>query len=182
MNKMLAFWIASSVVLFLLSLVYFHQNLHRKNSPFAWWLGVGVSMQMVSAYGMLLAFPAWMYRLWPMADGLSFALALGVLAVAFVRRSCPVNRALLYGVGAMIALNVMARCIGGGLGEGIESWLQNIAFLGPALFLLTAFSNIRADRLPLYVRAVLHSLRLNPTVDQAIAFTGPTDSPSAQAA
>ncbi|MGH9352600.1 MAG: hypothetical protein ACRD2G_10625, partial [Terriglobia bacterium] len=143
MNDILGFWIASSIVLFLLSFVYFHQGLNQKNALFGWWLGLGVSMQMVYAFGMMLAYPVWMYRLWPIADGASFALALAVVVVAFFRRTCAVNQVLLYGLGAMLALNVMARWGGASLGESIGSWLQNIAFFGPALFLVLAFSNIR---------------------------------------
>jgi hypothetical protein len=153
-NKILGFWIASSVVLFLLSLVYLQHNLHRKNVLFAWWLCLGVSMQLVSAYGLVLGYPRWMDWLWTAADVLSFALALGVLVVAFRHRSCPVNRALLYGIGAMVVLNLMSRWWGDHLGENVRIWLMNIAFLGPAAFLLLMFSNIRADRLPLYIKSV----------------------------
>jgi hypothetical protein len=152
-NKILGFWIASSVVLFLLSLVYLQHNLHRKNVLFAWWLCLGVSMQLVSAYGLALGYPRWMNLLWTAADVLSFALAIGVLAVAYRHRSCPVNRALLYGIGAMVVLNLVSRWWGDHLGENVRIWLLNIAFLGPAAFLLLMFSNIRVDRLPLYVRS-----------------------------
>jgi hypothetical protein len=152
-NKILGFWIASSVVLFLLSLVYLQHNLHRKNAVFAWWLCLGVSMQLVSAYGLVLGYPRWMSFLWVAADVLSFALAIGVLAIAFRHRSCPVNRALLYGVGAMVVLNLMSRWWGDHLGQNVRIWLMNIAFLGPAAFLLLMFSSIRADRLPLHIRS-----------------------------
>jgi hypothetical protein len=154
-NKIVGFWIASSVVLFLLSLVYLQHNLHRKNVLFAWWLCLGVSMQLVSAYGLVLGYPRWMSLLWTAADLLSFALAIGVLAVAFRHRSCPVNRALLYGLGAMVILNLFSRWWGDHLGENVRIWLLNVAFLGPAAFLLLMFSNIRADRLPLYVKSAL---------------------------
>jgi hypothetical protein len=154
-NKILGFWIASSLVLFLLSLVYLQHNLHRRNVLFAWWLCLGVSMQLVSAYGLVLGYPRWMNLLWTAADVLSFALAVGVLAVAFRHRSCPVNRALLYGIGAMVILNLISRWWGDHLKENVRIWLLNIAFLGPAAFLLLMFSNIRVDRLPLYVRSTL---------------------------
>jgi hypothetical protein len=154
-NKILGFWIASSVVLFLLSLVYLQHNLHRKNVLFAWWLCLGVSMQLVSAYGLVLGYPKWMSLLWSAADVLSFALAVGVLAIAFRHRTCPVNRALLYGIGAMVILNLVSRWWGDHLRENVQIWLLNIAFLGPAVYLLLIFCNIRADRLPLYVRSAL---------------------------
>lgn len=150
MNKVLGFWIASSVVLFLLSLVYLQHNLHRKNSIFAWWLCLGVSMQLVSAYGLALGYPPWMDLIWSAADVLSFALALGAIAVAFSRRSCPVNQTLLYGVGGMLVLNLLSRWWGDHLGENLRIWLVNIAFLGPAIFLLVMFSKIGPDRVPLY--------------------------------
>lgn len=151
MNDALGFWIASSAVLLLLACVFFAQGHYRKNAFFAWWLIIGVSMQGVSAYAMLLGFPAWLYRLWPAADWLSYGLAAAALAVAFSRRSCAVNGILLYGLGAMMTFSVGVRWLGAGLGQNIESWLLNIAFLGPAVFLLMAFSNIRADRLPLHI-------------------------------
>ena len=154
MNKVLGFWIASSLVLFLLSLVYLQHNLHRKNGIFAWWLCLGVSMQLVSAYGLALGYPTWMNWLWSAADVMSFVLAGGVLVVAASRRACPVNRALLYGIGAMVILNLISRWWGDHLGQNLQVWLVNIAFLGPAIFLLVMFSNLRADRLPLCIRTV----------------------------
>ncbi|MGH9354482.1 MAG: hypothetical protein ACRD2G_20315, partial [Terriglobia bacterium] len=71
---------------------------------------------------------------------------------------------------AMLALNVMARWGGASLGESIGSWLQNIAFFGPALFLVLAFSNIRADRLPLFIDSVLRAFNSNPRVSHGLAF------------
>lgn len=170
MNKILDFWIASSIVLFLLSFVYVHQSLYRKNALFALWLSLGIIMQIVSAYGMLLAYPAWMYNLWPIADKLSYALAAGVLAFAFIRRSCPVNQILLYGLGAMVAFSLAVRALGGGLSLDFRSWLLNIAFLGPAVFLLLAFSNITVDRLPLYIDMVLRAFATDSQASHELAF------------
>lgn len=170
MNDILGFWVASSVVLFLLSFVYFRQSLNRKNALFGWWLALGVAMQLVYAAGMMLGFPSWMYRLLPIADKVSFLLALGVVAVAFFRRACAVNQSLLYGLGAMLALNVMARWGGANLSETVGSWLQNISFFGPAVFLVLAFSNIRADRLPLFIDSVLRALSAAPRVSHGWAF------------
>lgn len=172
MNKIVGFWIASSIILFLLSLVYLHHHLHRKNALFAWWLCLGVSMQMVSAYGLALGYPSWMYRIWGIADGISYALAVGVIGVALTRRSCPVNQTLLFGLGAMIAFNLAVRWFGGGLSLDLRSWLLNIAFLGPALFLLVAFSNIRADRLPLHIKSALRSWAPQAVCGQQAAFAG----------
>ncbi len=158
MNKILGFWIACSLVLFLLSLVYLHNQLHRRNSIFAWWLCLGVSMQLISAYGLALGCPRWLLRLWPVADAFSFALAIGVLVMAYARRSCPVNQVLLYGIGAMVALNMVSRFCGNHLTVAQRAWLVNIAFFGPAIFLLLMFSNVRTDRLPLYLNSALRSL------------------------
>ncbi|MGH9326375.1 MAG: hypothetical protein ACRD2B_06785 [Terriglobia bacterium] len=169
MSKIVVFWIASSVVLFLLSLVYLEHNLHRKNSLFAWWLCLGVTMQLVSAYGLVLGCPQWLTRIWSAADVLSFTLASAVLLVAFTRRSCPVNQTLLYGLGAMIAFNLAVRWWGGDLSQNVRSWLVNIAFLGPAIFLLLTFSNIRADRLPLRIRSLLSGLVASDVIIQPSA-------------
>jgi hypothetical protein len=157
-NRILGFWIASSAVLFMLSLVYLQHHLHRKNGVFAWWLCFGVSMQLVSAYGLALGYPAWMHIVWTLADPVSFGLAAAVLVVAFSRRGCPINQTLLYGVGAMVALNLLSRWWGDHLGANVRIWMVNIAFLGPALFLLLMFSGIRADRLPLQVKSAWRSV------------------------
>lgn len=169
MNKITCFWIASSAVLFLLSLIYLQHQLHRKNSLFAWWLCLGVSMQLISAYGLVLGCPHWLSRVWMAADALSYVLAIGVLAVAFVRRSCPVNQALLYGLGAMVAFNLFVRWWGDALNQSLRSWLVNIAFFGPAIFLLLTFSNIRADRLPLFIKSVFRTFISTEMVPQAHA-------------
>jgi hypothetical protein len=169
-NKIVGFWVACSLILFLLSLVYLHNQLHRKNSIFAWWLCLGVSMQLISAYGLVLGCPTWLRRLWSAADVLSFALAVGVLLMAYARRSCPVNQALLYGIGAMIVLNVVSRTCGDQLTAAQRGWLVNIAFFGPAIFLLLMFSNVRADRLPLYLNSALRSLSsAAETMEQPVA-------------
>lgn len=166
MSKIIVFWIASSVILFLLSLVYLEHNLHRKNSLFAWWLCLGVTMQLVSAYGLVLGCPQWLSLLWSAADVLSYTLAVGVLVVALTRRSCPVNQTLLYGLGAMVAFNLVVRWCGDSLSQNLRSWLVNIAFLGPAIFLLLTFSNIRADRLPLLIKSALRSIAISDTIAQ----------------
>ncbi|MGH9356199.1 MAG: hypothetical protein ACRD10_08730 [Terriglobia bacterium] len=170
MNRILGFWIASSVILFLLSLVYLQHQLHRKNSLFAWWLCVGVSMQLISAYGLVLGSPAWLARVWNFADFASYGLSVAVLAAALFRRHCPVNETLLYGLGAMTAFNLLVRWLGGALNPNLETWLVNIAFLGPAVFLLLSFSNIRADRLPLHIKSALDSLAAQTACTQKIAF------------
>lgn len=170
MNKIVGFWIASSLILFLLSLVYLQHHLHRKNALFAWWLCLGVSMQMVSAYGLVLGTPPWMYRIWGLADGLSYALAVGVIGVALTRRSCPVNQTLLFGLGAMVAFNLGVRWWGEHLSIGLRSWLLNIAFLGPAIFLLIAFSNIHADRLPSRIQSALGGLAPSTSCSRQAAF------------
>ncbi len=169
MNRILGFWIASSIVLFLLSLVYLQHHLYRKNSLFAWWLCVGVSMQIISAYGLVLGCPAWLGRVWGFADYLSYGLSLAVLVAALCRRQCPVNQTLIYGLGAMIAFNFLVRWRGDSLGQDLRSWLLNIAFLGPAIFLLLSFSNVRADRLPLRIRSAFENLASQVTTRARLA-------------
>lgn len=175
MNKIIGFWIASSVVLFLLSLVYLQHQLHRKNSLFAWWLCVGVSMQLISAYGLVLGCPGWLVRVWGLADYVSYGLSLAVLAAAFCRRQCPVNQTLLYGLGAMIAFNLLVRWRGDALNPDLRSWLVNIAFLGPAVFLLLSFSNIRMDRLPLHIKSAFENLTSHSACTRQAAFSPKAD-------
>ncbi|HEX5481862.1 MAG TPA: hypothetical protein VFZ08_04475 [Terriglobia bacterium] len=52
----------------------------------------------------------------------------------------------------------------------------------PDAFLLMAFSNIRADRLPLYIDAVLRELHLHSPASEAMAFRRNRDASTAQAA
>jgi len=175
-NKIIGFWIASSVILFLLSLVYLQHQLHRKNSLFAWWLCVGVSMQLISAYGLVLGCPPWLVRVWGLADYLSYGLSLAVLVTAFSRRECPVNQTLLYGLGTMVAFNILVRWRGDTFSPDLRSWLLNIAFLGPAIFLLLSFSNIRADRLPLHIKSALETLASQAAnTQQQVTFSPKAD-------
>lgn len=182
MNKMLVYWIASSSMLFFLSFVYFRHNLYRKNALFAWWLYLGVFMQIASAYCLLFACPVWLYKVWPFADECSYALAACVLVVAFIHRSRPVNQILLYGLGAMVAFSLAVRWFGNGLSLDLRGWLLNIAFFGPALFMLLAFSNVGIDRLPLYVDSFLRQLNSDSAPSQELAFRGVANGPSAHAA
>jgi hypothetical protein len=171
-NKLVTFWIASSSVLFLLSLVYLHYQLHRKNVLFAWWLCLGVAMQLITAYAMVLGSHRFLGYLWRTADMASMLLAVGVLLLAYHRRACPVNRTLLYGLGAMLAFNLITRLTAGHISMVKQTWLQDIAFFGPAIFLLVSFSNIRMDRIPLHICSSLRqvSLRTSPTHGLALSF------------
>ncbi|MGH9430996.1 MAG: hypothetical protein ACRD3T_05580 [Terriglobia bacterium] len=171
MNRLVTFWIASSSVLFLLSLVYLHYQLHRKNVLFAWWLCLGVAMQLITAYAMVLGSHRFLGYLWRAADMASIVLAAGVLILAYHRRSCAVNRTLLYGLGTMLAFNLITRLTAGHISMVKQTWLQDIAFFGPALFLLVSFSNIRRDRIPLHICSSLRpmSLRASPTPGLALS-------------
>jgi len=182
-NKLITFWIASSSVLFLLSLVYLHYQLHRKNPLFAWWLCLGVTMQLVTAYGMVLGNHRFLNYLWRAADIASILLALAVLGLAYARRSCPVNRTLLYGLGAMLAFDLVTRLTAGHLSLVKQTWLENIAFFGPAIFMLVSFSNIRLDRIPLYLCSFLGemTLRASPSPGMAVSLL-PVCLPQRQAA
>ena len=128
-------------------------------------------MQMISAYGLVLGSPAWLARAWSFADFASYGLSVAVLATALFRRHCPVNETLLYGLGAMTAFNLLVRWFGGALNPNLETWLVNIAFLGPAVFLLFSFSNIRADRLPLHIKSALENLASQTACTRQSAFS-----------
>ncbi|MGH9453031.1 MAG: hypothetical protein ACRD2O_03570 [Terriglobia bacterium] len=172
MNRLITFWIASSSVLFMLSLVYFHYQLHRKNPLFAWWLCLGVTMELISAYAMVLGSHRFLCFLWRAANIASILMAVAVLILAYARRSCPVNRTLLYGLGAMLAFNLVAHLTAGHISMVKQTWLQDIAFFGPALFLLVSFSNIRGDRIPLRICSALRqmTLKASPSPGLALGF------------
>ncbi|HEV2425894.1 MAG TPA: hypothetical protein VGZ29_13780 [Terriglobia bacterium] len=151
--KSVTFWALDATVLFALSLVYLHQGYHRKNAFFAVWLCNGVTMQLIAAWGLAAGPPSWMPQLRACEDILTYALTAGVLITAALRRDCPVNRTLLCGVGAMVALNVLSHFMGLHVQHPLQVWLRNIAFFGPALFLLITFSNLRLDALLLWITA-----------------------------
>ncbi|HZP01510.1 MAG TPA: hypothetical protein VFD30_14565 [Terriglobia bacterium] len=152
MNKGLVFWILSALILLLLSLVYLNQGLHRKNPLFTYWLCLGVIVQLLAGWALAAGQPNWLGYLRTAGDLSSFALTMAVLIFAAVRREEPVNRTLLMALGGMLALNILGRFLEGGTSPAMQAWLRNIAFFGPALYLLTVFSNVPFDRLPLWVK------------------------------
>jgi hypothetical protein len=145
------FWALDATVLFSLSLLYLHQGYHRKNQIFTLWLCCGVLMQLAAAWGLAAGSPPWISRVGVAFDVILYLLTAAVMALALMRRDCPVNRSLLWGLGAMLVLNVLTRFLGSGVEHAVRVWLRNIAFFGPAIFLLIALSNIRLDQLPLWV-------------------------------
>lgn len=151
--KTIAFWTLDATVLFALSLVYLHQGYQRKNPLFAVWLFNGVLMQLIGAWSLAAGRPQWVNRVRLVDDLIVYVLTVGVLLLGAVRRDCPVNRTLLWGVGAMLVLNLFSRFMGVWLEHSLHVWLRNIAFFGPAIFLLIALSGIRFDLMPLWVSA-----------------------------
>jgi len=156
--RVITFWALDATVLFALSLVYLHQGYQRKNPVFAVWLFTGVAMQLVGAWSLAAGRPPWVSQVRVVHDVLMYALTVGVLLIAVTRRDCPVNRTLLWGLGAMFALNLFSRFLGVRVDHSVQVWLRNIAFFGPAVFLLIALSGIRFDMLPLWVSAKLRTV------------------------
>lgn len=154
MNKALAFWIASSIVLFLLSLVFFHHNLQRKNLPMAAWLVTGVLSELLAAWGLAAGYHPWMATAGRASEWLGVLMTVTVVSVAATRWGCPVNRALALALGGMLAANMVSEALSYNASLHLEAWLRNISFFGPALYLLVTFSGLRMDRLPLLVSKV----------------------------
>jgi hypothetical protein len=149
--KVTTFWILSATTLFCLSLIYLHHGYHRRNFLFACWLCFAVCMQLLAAWGLAMGGAAWLRPVGMLADLLSYTLGVGVLLLALMRRNCPVNRTLLAGLGAMLAFSLVSRWLGDSVDATTRIWLRNIAFFGPAIFLLVMFTSMRADCLPLLV-------------------------------
>lgn len=170
--KSLAFWILDATVLFALSLLYLHQGYHRKNQLFAVWLCNGVAMQLIAAWALAAGPPPWVNYLRAFEDIATYVLAGGILITAAMRRGCPVNRSLLWGVGAMVVLNGVSRYLGSHADHSVQVWLRNIAFFGPAIFLLIALSNIRFDLLPLWINSLLRSVTSRWVEGPALAVVG----------
>ena len=163
------FWALDAVVLFSLSLLYIHQGYHRKNQIFTLWLCLGVLMQLAAAWGMAAGQPRWMFQVRAVGDVSVYLLTAGVLILAVTRRDCPVNRSLVWGLGAMLVLNIFTRLVGSGVEYAVRVWLRNIAFFGPAIFLLIALSNIRVDRLPLWVESAVRLIASDSGAEPALA-------------
>jgi hypothetical protein len=165
MSHAVGFWSASAILLFVLSCLWFHQKLHSFNPCFTAWLALGVLMQVIAAWWLCGGRPAWVVQLRIVLDGITYALAALCLVVALLRRD-PVNQIVLAGLGGMLFFNLLARGLSANQNLGI--WLRNIAFFGPALFLLLAFSTIRFNRLPLTLQ---HSSVLKSMVCAATSVT-----------
>jgi peptidoglycan/LPS O-acetylase OafA/YrhL len=174
--KSLAFWILDASVLFSLSLLYLYQGFNRRNQLFTIWLFLGVLMQLAAAWGLAAGWPTWMNHVRAIFDSLMYIVATGVLALALTRRDCPVNRTLMWGLGAMILLNIFTKYIGGPFDAEARNWLRNIAFFGPAIFLLIAFSNLRMDQMPLWLDSVFRNL-VAKTAGPAMATASMTKPP-----
>lgn len=170
--KAIAFWALDATVLFALSLVYLHQGYQRKNPLFAVWLCNGVVMQLIAAWSLAAGRPPWINGIRQVEDVLIYILTAGVLAMAAVRRDCPINRSLLWGLGAMLALNLFSRYVGVRLDHSVQVWLRNIAFFGPAIFLLIALSGIRFDMIPLWITTSFHALGDRWAEEPAVAAVG----------
>jgi len=89
-----------------------------------------VCMQLLAAWGLGAGRPAWFGPLRALADVVNYGLATGVLVVAIVRRNCPVNRALLAGLGAMVAFSLLSRWRRDSVDAVARTWMRNIAFFG----------------------------------------------------
>jgi len=163
------FWVLDAIVLFSLSLLYIHQGYNRKNQVFTLWLCFGVLMQLAAAWGMAAGQPPWMYRVRAVGDVCVYLLTIAVLILAVSRRDCPVNRSLVWGLGAMLVLNVFTRVLGSGVEPVVRVWLRNVAFFGPAIFLLIALSNIRFDLLPLWVDSAVRLIASGSIEEPAMA-------------
>lgn len=153
--KVTTFWIVSATTLFCLSLVYLHHGYHRRNFLFACWLCFAVCMQLLAAWGLAEGRPAWFGPIGVLADVVSYGLGVGVLVVATMRRNCPVNRVLLAGLGAMVVFSLVSRWLADSVDATTRVWMRNIAFFGPAIFLLIMFAGMRADCLPVLVDSAL---------------------------
>jgi len=165
----ITFWALDAVVLFSLSLLYLHQGYHRKNQMFTLWLCCGVLMQLAAAWGLAAGSPSWMSLARAAFDTVLYVLTAAVLVMAVMRRGCPVNRSLVWGLGAMLILNLFTRVVGNGVEHVVQVWLRNIAFFGPAIFLLIALSNIRLDRLPLWVDSAVRLVASDANAEPALA-------------
>jgi len=153
--KVTTFWILSATTLFSLSLVYLHHGYHRRNFLFACWLCFSVCMELLAACALAAGRPTWLRPVGALADVVSYALGVGVLVVALMRRNCPVNRVLLAGLGAMVVFSLVTRWLGDSVDTVTQVWMRNIAFFGPAIFLLIMFAGMRADCLPVLVDSAL---------------------------
>jgi hypothetical protein len=141
---MKTFWLLSSVVLFLLALIYFSLGLCRRNLYFSCWISIGILFQIFVAVGLAAGSPrpSWMAHAKVGFDLLSYLLAAAAITMAAARRSDPVHMVILQGLGGMLALQLAGRIFGIHLLGPLVIWLRNIAFFGPALWMILCFSDI----------------------------------------
>jgi hypothetical protein len=167
--RSITFWALDATVLFALSLVYFNQGFHRKNVLFAVWLCNGVIMQLIGAWALAAGPPPWIDRLRLCEDVLTYVVTAGILIIAVIHRDCPVNRSILWGVSAMVVLNMLCRFMGVRVDHSTQIWLRNVAFFGPAMFLLLTLSNLRLDMLPLWIKAPMEDAGARLAAGTAVA-------------
>lgn len=158
MNKPLAFWTACALILFLLSLVWLEQGLHRKNGLFTLWLLASVGLQLFAAWSLALDRP-WWFGPAGQASGIATGLlAAAAVAMALTRWECPVNRVIVLALGGMLGLQIISQFLIDH--AALRVWSRNIGFLGPAIYMLIAFSGIRFDRMPLWADEARHAVPL----------------------
>lgn len=72
----------------------------------------------------------------------------------------------------MMVLNVISRCLGSHVEHSVQIWLRNIAFFGPAIFLLIALSNLRLDMIPLWITSMFRTIGDRLVEGPAMAAVG----------
>ncbi len=153
---MRAFWIVSGVVLFVLAVFYFSLGLGRRNVFFSAWLCAGLAFQIFAAIGLAAGTsrPPWMAQIKVGFDLLSYLIGGAAIVLAAARRNDPVNSIILHGLLAMVILRLLALFVADGHSQ---LWARNIAFFGPALWMLYSFSGAEPGRLVAWAQTMTDS-------------------------
>lgn len=167
--KPLTFWIACATILFALSLVVFHYRVHYKNPIFGAWLVASVSAQLLAAWGLALGRPKWFAPAGQVAGLLTAGLAAAAVLMAARGWDAEANRTIALGLGAMLAFDLLQMGPFHLLKAGTEilAWMRNIAFFGPAVWMLIAFSRLTPDRLTLWAGRIAG---VKSQVSEALGF------------
>jgi hypothetical protein len=144
------FFLCASLLILLLG-IFLHHGFHKKNFAFTAWIVGGCVSCFIAYIGMSLKYPAWMTPAGKISEAISTFLALAAISLGIARWGCPVNRTLVLGLAGMLAAQwfgwAMFKLYGAHQTASLETWLKNIGFFGPMLWMLGVFSGARFDRL-----------------------------------
>jgi hypothetical protein len=154
--KTYALYLAACALHLVLLFLFSHLQLYRRHPLFMLWLLAAPLANLAfwvlywAGEGRLLA------RAEVGLDVLEYALLIGALVLAVIQWHDPSSVVLRRGISALIIFALAGRLaanyqLAGGLGTVLAN-ITNASFLAPIAYMLVKFSNVRLERLPLWLR------------------------------